>query len=93
MYGGSGNDTYVVDNANDIINEMEGQGTDRVFSQINSYTLPDYVEELLLLTGMRVVKSYVRQDYEKEKFATAARDVQMDVSYTHLDVYKRQCSH
>ena len=30
------------------------------------------------VTGMRVVKSYVRQDYEKKKFATAARDVQMD---------------
>ena len=30
------------------------------------------------LAGMRVVKSYVREDFEKEKFATAARDVQMD---------------
>ena len=28
--------------------------------------------------NLRVVKSYVREDFEKEKFATAARDVQMD---------------
>ena len=37
--------------------------------------LNESVEENV--TGMRVVKSYVRED-EKEKFATAARDVQMD---------------
>lgn len=30
------------------------------------------------IKGMRVVKSYVREDYEKEKFRTAAQDVCMD---------------
>ena len=71
--------------------------------------------------GIRVVKSFVREDYEKEKFDRAAEDVCSDftraerilainnplmqfcvyavmvfvlsfgsVSYTHLDVYKRQ---
>ena len=46
----------------------------RVFRKYDA--LNESVEENV--TGMRVVKSYVRQDYEKEKFATAARDVQMD---------------
>ena len=38
--------------------------------------LNESVEENV--TGMRVVKSYVRQDYEKEKFSRAARDVCAD---------------
>ena len=46
----------------------------RVFHKYDA--LNESVEENV--TGMRVVKSYVRQDYEKEKFATAAHDVQMD---------------
>jgi len=41
----------------------------RVFRKYDA--LNESVEENV--TGMRVVKSYVRQDYEKEKFATAAR--------------------
>ena len=46
----------------------------RVFHKYDA--LNESVEENA--TGMRVVKSYVREDFEKEKFATAARDVQMD---------------
>ena len=46
----------------------------RVFHKYDA--LNESVEENV--TGMRVVKSYVREDFEKEKFATAARDVQMD---------------
>ncbi len=38
--------------------------------------LNESVEENV--TGMRVVKSYVREDYEKRKFATAAQDVCFD---------------
>ena len=38
--------------------------------------LNESVEENV--TGMRVVKSYVREDYEKKKFATAAQDVCFD---------------
>ena len=38
--------------------------------------LNESVEENV--TGMRVVKSYVRQDYEKKKFADAAQDVCFD---------------
>ncbi|MEE0018523.1 MAG: ABC transporter ATP-binding protein, partial [Collinsella sp.] len=46
----------------------------RVFHKYDA--LNESVEENV--TGMRVVKSYVREDFEKEKFATAAHDVQMD---------------
>ena len=46
----------------------------RVFHKYDA--LNESVEENV--TGMRVVKSYVREDFEKEKFATAARDVQTD---------------
>lgn len=46
----------------------------RVFHKYDA--LNESVEENV--TGMRVVKSYVREDFEKEKFAAAARDVQTD---------------
>ena len=46
----------------------------RVFHKYDA--LNESVEENV--TGMRVVKSYVREDYEKKKFAAAARDVCTD---------------
>ncbi len=46
----------------------------RVFHKYDA--LNESVEENV--TGMRVVKSYVREDYEKQKFATAAQDVCAD---------------
>lgn len=46
----------------------------RVFHKYDA--LNESVEENV--TGMRVVKSYVREDYEKKKFATAAQDVCAD---------------
>lgn len=50
MRGGQGNDTYVVDNVNDVIVEFAGQGTDRILSAV-SYALPDNVENLQLTTS------------------------------------------
>jgi len=50
MRGGLGDDTYFVDNINDIIEELEDEGVDQVFSTI-SYTLSDFVENLTL-TGI-----------------------------------------
>ena len=46
----------------------------RVFHKYDA--LNESVEENV--TGMRVVKSYVREDYEKQKFAIAAQDVCAD---------------
>ena len=46
----------------------------RVFHKYDA--LNESVEENV--TGMRVVKSYVREDYEKQKFARAAQDVCAD---------------
>ncbi len=38
MSGGSGDDKYYVDNLGDIVNELAGQGSDRVYASVN-YTL------------------------------------------------------
>ncbi len=46
----------------------------RVFHKYDA--LNESVEENV--TGMRVVKSFVREEYEKKKFATAAQDVCLD---------------
>ena len=47
MIGGAGNDTYVVDNAGDVVTEAAGEGTDTVQCSI-TYTLDANVENLIL---------------------------------------------
>ena len=47
MLGGLGNDTYVVDNAGDVVTENANNGTDIVKSSID-YSLADNVENLVL---------------------------------------------
>jgi Ca2+-binding RTX toxin-like protein len=47
MAGGAGNDTYVVDNAGDVVTEAASAGTDTVQSSV-SYALPANVENLVL---------------------------------------------
>ena len=48
MQGGNGNDTYVVDNTGDLIDESETQGVDTVYSSLSEYELPDFVENLFV---------------------------------------------
>lgn len=47
MIGGLGNDIYSVDNAGDMVIELDGEGIDIVLSSIN-YKLPNYIENLSL---------------------------------------------
>jgi Ca2+-binding RTX toxin-like protein len=50
MYGGTGNDTYTVDDAGDVVTEHAQEGIDTVDAVIN-YTLGDDVENLVLTGG------------------------------------------
>ena len=49
MDGGADNDTYIVDNSSDVINEAANAGTDTVLSSV-SYTIADADVENLTLT-------------------------------------------
>jgi Ca2+-binding RTX toxin-like protein len=52
MSGGIGNDTYAVGSLGDVVEEFLNEGFDTVnSSQLDSYTLPDHVEKLVLATG------------------------------------------
>ncbi len=47
MTGGLGNDTYIVDNAGDVVVENAGEGVDTVKTTLASYTLGANVENLI----------------------------------------------
>jgi Ca2+-binding RTX toxin-like protein len=47
MIGGAGDDSYTVDDLNDRVIEVAGQGYDTINSLV-SYTVPDNVEKLVL---------------------------------------------
>ncbi len=49
LEGGAGNDTYAVDDAGDVVVELAGEGTDKVYSSASSFTLSDNVERLELV--------------------------------------------
>lgn len=51
MSGGAGDDTYYVDNTGDRVIEASGGGTDTVRSYLPTYTLPDNVEYLVLMSN------------------------------------------
>ena len=50
MIGGAGNDDYVVNRVQDVIIEASGGGVDLAMTSIGGYTLPDFVEDLSVLT-------------------------------------------
>ena len=47
MLGGRGDDSYIVDNAADVVLEQAGEGQDTIYSGV-SYALPAHVENLVL---------------------------------------------
>ena len=53
MRGEGGDDTYIVDNAGDIIGETPGNGTDTVQASVG-YTLAPNVENLILTGGVAI---------------------------------------
>jgi Ca2+-binding RTX toxin-like protein len=53
MIGGAGNDAYEVAEAGDVVVENAGEGTDTVYSYLNSYTLTANVEALYLVGAAR----------------------------------------
>ena len=53
LAGGAGNDTYIVDDAGDIITDASAQGTDTVKSSV-AFTLGTYTENLVL-TGSAAI--------------------------------------
>jgi Ca2+-binding RTX toxin-like protein len=46
LRGGDGNDAYLIDSPDDRIVELAGEGVDTVYASVQSYTLPDEVENL-----------------------------------------------
>ncbi len=53
LKGGAGDDTYIVDNAGDVITEYSGAGTDTVNSSV-TYYLPNNVENLALMGALAI---------------------------------------
>src|SRR5262249_6473004 len=51
MFGGAGDDTYIVDNTGDVVGENPGAGNDTIESSV-TYTLPANVENLTLTGGI-----------------------------------------
>jgi Ca2+-binding RTX toxin-like protein len=49
MTGFTGHDNYYVDNVGDVIVEAAGQGADRVYTTLSTYTLPANVEDLIMI--------------------------------------------
>jgi Ca2+-binding RTX toxin-like protein len=49
MIGGTGNDTYLVDNLGDVIVEQAGQGSDYAYVSISGYTASENVEVVVVM--------------------------------------------
>ena len=47
MQGGTGNDTYIVEQVGDLVQENPGEGNDTIYASVN-ITLPSNVENLFI---------------------------------------------
>ena len=56
MFGGAGNDTYVVENPNSVVNETGGDGTDTVLSWV-SFSLADPVHAVGAIENLKLIGS------------------------------------
>ncbi|OOH87742.1 hypothetical protein BMT54_09385 [Pasteurellaceae bacterium 15-036681] len=59
LYGGEGNDIFVVDHNDDKVIEEANQGTDTVYSHVESYKLTDNVENLVLFGHAKIAEGNV----------------------------------
>ena len=81
MIGGQGSDTYYVDNLGDVVVELDGQGTDRVVSALQSYTLDVNFEDLQLIgdavsgTGNAVANLMLGSDKSNILFGMDGNDI------------------
>lgn len=51
MVGGEGNDLYIVDDIDDVLEELAGEGVDTVRTALNTYTLGAHIEQLQFFGG------------------------------------------
>jgi len=51
MRGDGGNDYYYVRDSGDVVQELSGGGTDRVYSYLSNYTLANHVEEARIVSS------------------------------------------
>ena len=80
MAAGLGNDTYVVDNADDAVQELAGEGIDLVRSSFDGYVLPVDLENLTLFgtavggTGNAVANVLTGSEIGNALFGAAGAD-------------------
>ena len=74
LVGGTGNDTYVVDNAGDVVTEGAGAGTDTVQSSV-TFTLGANVENLTLTGAGGSGKSRLALEVARRNFDAFADGV------------------
>ena len=89
MQGGLGNDTYVVDNVGDVVTELAGQGTDRVRTTLEAYTLGANVEQLEY-TGERQLRRHRQRAREPHHQPCGRRRAERPGRRRHAERRRRQ---